>query len=169
MTKIRVSGVPYKVDMPTQISTISSNRISIHDYFMGIADLVAQRGTCIRRKGGCVLINEHNHIIATGYNGPPSGFTHCTDEPCPGALAKSGTNLDKCEAIHAEQNALLQCVYTQNIYACYTTIRPCIHCIKLLLNTSCRVIVFKEDYPHREAVIEMWEYKGGRQFLYIGK
>ena len=78
-------------------------------YFLRMAELVSERGTCARRKVGCVFVNKKNHVIATGYNRNPSGFIHCIDKNCEGAKSKSGTDLDKCEAIHAEQNALLQC------------------------------------------------------------
>jgi dCMP deaminase len=173
MKGVKVSGVPYQVDIEDlghlQGWYNESARINIHDYFMGIASLVSKRATCARRQGGCILVDKNNHVLATGYNGVPSGFDHCIDVPCPGARSKSGKDLDKCEAIHAEQNALLQCSDVQTIYACYTTTRPCIHCIKLLLNTSCRVIVFKEDYPHREMVIDLWQHRGHRQFVHIGE
>ena len=78
-------------------------------YFLKMALLVAQRGTCARRKVGCILVNQKRHVIATGYNGNPAGQKHCIDYPCKGATAKSGRDLELCEAIHAEQNALLQC------------------------------------------------------------
>lgn len=67
---------------------------------------------------------------------------------CPGATAKSGTNLDACGAIHAEQNALLQCRDVYSIDTAYVSTSPCVTCVKLLLNTSCQRIVFAEPYPH---------------------
>ena len=66
-----------------------------------MALLVSERGTCVRRKVGCILVNKKNHVLATGYNGNPSGFSHCLDNPCKGANSTSGKDLDKCEAIHA--------------------------------------------------------------------
>lgn len=162
--KTRVSGVPYEVD----IEVPYTKRISTNEYFMAIAKLVAARGTCIRRKVGCVLVNGHKHIIATGYAGVPSGFDHCVDKPCPGALSTSGTGLDKCQAVHAEQNALLQCSNIFNIEACFTTTSPCIHCIKLLLNTSCKIILYEEKYPGFENVAELWQ-SSGRLILQIGE
>ena len=46
-------------------------------YFLRMAYLVSERGTCARRKVGCVFVNKGNHVIATGYNGAPSGFISC--------------------------------------------------------------------------------------------
>lgn len=135
-------------------------RPQIDVYFSDMARLVSTRGTCHRRKVGCILVDKNNYVIATGYNGRPRGFTHCHGEhKCPGALSPSGTNLDACEAIHAEQNALLQCKDTQAIKAAYVTAFPCITCIKLLLNTSCERIVYAEEYPHSRAK-EMWQEAG---------
>jgi dCMP deaminase len=139
-------------------------RPSADDYFMNLAFHVATRGSCARRKVGCILVDEHRHILATGYNGRPSGFQECLDHPCEGADAPSGTMLNKCQAIHAEANALLQCSDVQKIAYAYVTASPCNECVKLLLNTSCGVIVFGEEYPHNEAK-HMWlsQKRGWRQ------
>lgn len=141
-------------------------RPEIDEYFSMMALLVATRGTCPRRKVGCVLVSKDARVLATGYNGVPSGFKHCIDEPCPGAKYKSGQGLDKCEAIHAEQNALLRAGDVTKIETAYCTTAPCIHCLKLLLNTSCQRIVFSEDYAHSETSRLLWE-KAGRSWEYL--
>lgn len=135
------------------------SRIQIDDYFIEIAKLVARRATCARRQVGCVLVNEQNHILATGYNGVARGQPHCIDTACPGAHCASGTGLHLCQAIHAEQNALLQCRNITEIYAAYVTASPCVQCLRLLLNTSCQVIVFDQEYPHSESK-DLWEADG---------
>lgn len=129
----------------------AKTRPSFDEYFLRIAKLTATRGTCRRRRVGCVLTDDQNVSIATGYNGAFRGARHCIDTPCAGADAASGTSLDLCEAIHAEQNALLRCSNIRAIKTCYTTASPCITCVKLLLNTSCERIVFEEEYPHSDA------------------
>lgn len=119
----------------------------------------AQRSTCIRRHVGCVLTNEKGHILATGFNGVSAGMLHCREVPgarCPGANAKSGEGLDECYAIHAETNALLQCPDVWSIDTAYCTSLPCIHCLKLLLNTSCKRIVYMEGYPN-PAFESLWQ------------
>lgn len=142
-------------------------RPSTDQYFLSMAELVATRGTCIRRRVGCVLVNERNHVIGTGYNGPPSGEPHCIDTPCPGALLPSGTGLDECEALHAEWNALLQCGNVFEIKTAYVTTSPCIICTKLFLNTSCQRIVFREVYPH-SAAQGRWT-RTGREWIHLPK
>lgn len=147
-----------------------------HDtYFMGLVDLVKTRTTCIRRAVGCVLVNGHNHILATGYNGVAMGQPHCNqhdsfDLPefpnaCAGAHAASGVDLHKCEAIHAEQNALLQCKDVFEIETAYVSCSPCITCMKLLLNTSCKRIVCNEFYD--ADAITLWR-NAGREIIVHG-
>jgi dCMP deaminase len=78
---------------------------------------------------------------------------------CSGATAPSGQSLDSCQAIHAEQNAMLQCRDVYAIHTAYVTASPCMTCTKLLLNTGCQRIVFLEEYPHPEAKA-LWESSG---------
>ncbi len=84
---------------------------------------------------------------------------------CSGAKSPSGTNLDGCQAIHAEQNALLQCRDVYSIYTCYVTTSPCMTCTKLLLNTSCKRIIFKVRYSQTEAE-KLWT-SAGREWIEI--
>lgn len=147
-------------------------RPSRDQWAMDMAALTAKRATCLRRQVGAVLLNERGHVLATGYNGVAAGLPHCNEHDpyhetgyphaCSGAHSPSGTNLDGCQAIHAEQNALLQCRDVYSIHTCYVTASPCVTCTKLLLNTSCQRIVFLEEYPHSEAR-KLWE-AAGRQW-----
>lgn len=134
-------------------------RPSIDVYMMGMALMASTRATCSRRSVGCVLINKHNHIIATGYNGVPASMPHCSSQMCPGRSAESGQQLDGCMAIHAEQNALLQVRDAHDITTIYCTTQPCLTCTKLLLNTSCKRIVYLKSYPHSIAE-DLWTSTG---------
>lgn len=142
-------------------------RPDVDRYFMDMSRLVASRSTCVRRSVGCVLVNARNRVLATGYNGPPDGRPHCNEigvntttrigvpkhtaitfpNACPGAaVVQSGMDLDACLAVHAEQNAILQCSDAQTIERAYVTAFPCPSCAKLLLNTSCKEIVYLDPY-----------------------
>jgi dCMP deaminase len=127
------------------------------------------RGTCGRRRVGCVLMNARGEELSTGYNGPPTGRPHCLDtggehdRACAGRMEPSGTNLHLCEAIHAESNALMRCRDIWSIDTCYCTASPCDDCVKLLLGTSCRRIVFAEEYPHAQAR-QRWT-EAGREWV----
>lgn len=140
------------------------SRIPRDFMYLQMAVLISQRATCRRRSVGCVLVDRRGHVLGTGYNGVAAGVEHCIDSPCAGASLSSGTGLDKCEAIHAEANALLQCTNVHDIDTAYCTDSPCVHCVKLLMNTSCRRILFIREYPHVEAKA-LWvrSYVEGRE------
>ena len=76
---------------------------------MKIAFLVAERSTCLRRKVGAVAVKDRR-ILATGYNGAPSGLSHCLDIGCMREKLKvpSGERHELCRALHAEQNIIIQ-------------------------------------------------------------
>lgn len=144
-------------------------RPSTDEWALQLALTTSLRSTCLRRRVGCVLINARGHILSTGYNGVAAGRPHCNEHDifdpvgyphsCKGAHAQSGLDLNSCQAIHAEQNALLQCRDIYDIETCYVTASPCITCTKLLLNTGCKRIVFIEEYPHPEAK-DLWTSAG---------
>jgi len=123
------------------------SRLELDDYFSQLATLVGERSTCRRRKIGCVLVDSNKHIVATGYNGVPSGFTHCLDQPCEGANAPSGVDLDKCLAVHAEVNAFLQLTSEDKLTA-YLPTTPCFSCAKMICNSNVIRVVAQEWYPH---------------------
>ena len=134
-------------------------RPTIDKTFLDVAYVISRRSTCKRRQVGCVLTDFKNRVIATGHNGVAMGQPHCINTPCPGADSISGEALDLCEAIHAEQNALLYCLDPFKILTCYTTTFPCVHCIKMLMNTSCELIVYGELYTHKQAY-KLWDSSG---------
>jgi len=121
-------------------------RLSKDEYFLNIAETVAQRGTCARRKVGCILVNSNNHIVATGYNGVAKTFPHCIDIPCEGTSYPTGEGLDKCEAIHAELNAFLQLRNDDNSLTMYTTTTPCVACAKVICNSNVKRVVSISQY-----------------------
>jgi dCMP deaminase len=124
-------------------------RLGTDTYFLQIATTVAQRSTCPRRQVGCVLVDSKNHIVATGYNGVPSGFIHCIDMFCEGALFARGEGLDVCEAIHAEVNAFLQ-LRSDDVLTAYMTVTPCFTCGKMFANSQVKRIVALEEYYHTQ-------------------
>jgi dCMP deaminase len=128
------------------------SRRSRESYFLQVATVVATQSTCLRRQVGAVLVDDHDHIMATGYNGSPSGLDNCVDlGKCPRDQCQSGENLIKCNAVHAEQNALLQCHDVNKIKCLYVTTSPCLFCVRMLLNTSCKIIIYITEYDHLES------------------
>ena len=134
-----------------------SQRPSWDEYFMTITRQVAERSTCVRAKVGAVIVRDRS-ILATGYNGAPAGLPHCLDVGCLIYTSRtpSGENEENCfRTIHAEINAIAQAakngasIRDADIYITHT---PCIHCVKVLINTGIRRIFYEREY--KRATIE---------------
>ncbi len=115
-------------------------RPDIDEYFLKIASVVAERATCRRHHVGAVAVRD-KHILATGYNGAPSGIHDCLELGClrDELQIPSGTRHEICRGIHAEQNVIIQAslhgVSTQGA-TIYSTHTPCILCAKMLVNAK---------------------------------
>lgn len=121
------------------------------EYFMQIALKVASRSTCLRRKTGAVIVRD-KRILATGYNGAPSGIRHCDEVGClrEELNVPSGERHELCRGLHAEQNAILQAALhgvSLKDSEIYTTHEPCVLCSKMLINVGIKRIYFLEPYP----------------------
>lgn len=132
-----------------------SIRPSWDEYFLEVARLVAKRATCLRRSVGAVLVKD-KRILATGYNGAPTGLAHCLDIGCLREKLgiPSGERHELCRGLHAEQNALIQA----SLYGIspkgstlYATNQPCIICVKMLINAGVEEIVVSGGYPDEMA------------------
>jgi len=118
---------------------------------MTITRQVAERSTCNRAKVGAVIVRDKN-ILATGYNGAPAGMPHCTEMGCLVYQSKTPTGdiEENCfRTIHAEINAIAQAAKNGSSIkdgAIYITHTPCIHCIKVLVNTGIKDIYYESPY-----------------------
>ncbi|MCF6149682.1 MAG: cytidine deaminase [Candidatus Kuenenia sp.] len=126
-------------------------RPSWDEYFLRITKEVARRSTCLRRQVGSVLVLD-KHILATGYNGAPSGLQHCLDIGCLREQLRvpPGERHELCRGLHAEMNALIQAAhYGIKISGAtlYSTTYPCSLCAKMLVNAGIKRIVAISDYP----------------------
>ena len=120
-------------------------------YFLDIAAVVATRATCPRKQVGAVLVDAEHRIIATGYNGAPSGDPHCFDEGC--LIYEDEDHYQHCgRATHAETNAVATARFagqTERLKGatCYTTITPCPGCAYQLEYYGVTTHIWREDYP----------------------
>jgi len=135
---------------------VANTRIHKYECYLGMACVLASRSTCLDRRVGCVITNVNNEVIATGYNGAPRGHVHCIDLGI--CRKEQNNNVNDCPSTHAEINALIQCRVPEQIHTIYTTLSPCVACIRAILNTPCKQIVFLSEHKHKEAK-RMW--KGG--------
>jgi dCMP deaminase len=120
------------------------------EYFMDIAALVSRRSTCLRRDVGAVLVRDRR-LLATGYNGAPSGMRHCLEVGCMREQMKvpSGERHELCRGLHAEQNAIIQAALygvSVNGATLYCTNHPCVICSKMIINAGIVHIVVREYY-----------------------
>lgn len=144
-------------------------RPSWDEYFMGIVDLVKERSTCLRRQVGALIVKD-KRILSTGYNGAPTGCSHCEEVGCLREKLQipSGQRHELCRALHAEQNAIVQAAMHGVSVAgstLYVTHQPCVMCAKMAINAGIKRIVFKGAYPDelslellKEAGIEMTSF-----------
>lgn len=128
-----------------------SERPSWDQYFLTITRQVAERSTCNRAKVGAVIVRDKN-ILASGYNGAPAGLPHCSEVGCLVYQSKTPTGEaeENCyRTIHAEINAIAQAakngvsIRDADIYVTHT---PCIHCLKVLINTGIKRIFYDKEY-----------------------
>lgn len=125
---------------------------------------VASRSTCIRRLVAAIITDKNGHVLSTGYNGVPSGIEHCYLFPCPGAGQESG-NTSLCEAVHAEQNAIIQCTDISRAATMYCSCTPCFVCAKMILNTPISAIFAVEKYNDKRA-LEIMHRRGLQVYVF---
>jgi len=137
---------------------------------MGITRLVATRSTCKRRQVGAILV-KNKRILATGYNGAPSGLPHCLDIGClrEQEHIPSGERHELCRGLHAEQNTIIQAAYYGTSVkgsTIYCTNLPCSICMKMIINAGINKIVYEEGYPdylseiiQKESKIKIQQYQ----------
>ena len=141
-------------------------RLDTDGYFLKIASVVAERSTCRRHHIGAVAVKD-KHILATGYNGAPTGFKDCLELGClrDELNIPSGERHEICRGVHAEQNVIIQATLHgislegSTIYATHT---PCMMCAKMLANAKIKRYVSFGTYDDnvfidlfREAGIEV--------------
>ena len=122
--------------------------------FMQMAYTIAEWSSCFRagRSIGCVIVKD-KRIMTTGYNGAPAGIKTCRDK---GECLRdklgiaSGTRMETCYAVHAEQNAIVQAAklgVSIDGATLYCTHQPCSMCCKMIINSGIKRVIYKEGYP----------------------
>jgi dCMP deaminase len=125
------------------------------EYFLKIASVVAERSTCRRHHVGAVAVKD-KHILATGYNGAPSGFKDCLELGCLRDTMNipSAQNPEICRGVHAEQNVIIQATLhgiSLEGSTIYATHMPCRQCAKMLVNAKIKRYVSFGKYDDSPA------------------
>jgi len=134
------------------------------EYFMSIAQVVASRSNCVKRKVAAIIVKDRR-IISTGYNGTPRGTKNCNEGGCPRCnnLAASGTALEECLCSHGEENAITQSAYhgiSLEGSTIYTTFSPCLMCTKMIINAGIVEVVFNHEYPLAQTSFDLLREAG---------
>ena len=134
------------------------------NYYLDIAETVLERGTCLRRNYGAVIVNN-DRIISTGYTGNPKGEANCCDTGvCLREELKipSGERYELCKSVHAEQNAIIQAdsakmvgatLYLVGINADGSYVnnaQPCDLCKRFIKNAEIERVISRVDKDNFE-------------------
>jgi len=136
------------------------NRVSKENYYLDIAQTVAERSTCLRRKFGAIIV-KNDVIISTGYNGSPRGRANCSDL---GFCYREhlgiprGERYELCRSVHAEANAIIAadkdlmngavlylCCTTPNGGEIFAGTSSCMMCKKLVINAGIEKVIVRDD------------------------
>lgn len=135
----------------------SFQRPTWNEYFLMLAKLAATRSTCLAFPVGAVIV-KNKQVLATGYNGPPSGSEHCTAQGyCyPGLSSCDASKTMPSRAVHAEANAIAQAAKhgIPTIGASiYVTLEPCLSCLKLLISAGIEEIFYETPFNSGESAL----------------
>ncbi len=130
------------------------NRPSWDEYFIKQVEDIALRATCTRRQIGAIITKD-NKIISSGYCGTVRGAEHCTVKGCirDKLGIKSGTQLEICDAVHAEANAIMQADPNNREGATlYVNAYPCKICARLIVNAGIKRVVCSGTFSDKEGL-----------------
>lgn len=151
--------------------------ISWDEYFMAVAKLSSERSKDPNTQVGACIVNEKNRIVATGYNGAPTGFSDDEDMK----WDRNGTMTDTKYAYvcHSELNAILNATTKLDNTRIYVTLFPCNECAKAIIQAGIKEVVYLEDkYKDTEGTkiskkmlltcgVTLREYKGQNKVITI--
>lgn len=156
-------------------------------YYLGIAEAVAARGSCLKKRYGAVIVKDDT-VIATGYVGSPRGCVNCTDiGMCPRLKVQRGTAYDTCVSVHAEMNCIISAsreemlystmyIYGYDLLAKRIVEHPssCPICKRLIINAGIEEVVFADvdgikvegsDVPYGYTVVKVADWVSDRNLI----
>ena len=137
-----------------------SKRVSKINYYLDIAQTVAERSTCLRKNYGAIIV-KNDVIISTGYNGAPRGRKNCSDL---GYCMREklgiprGERYEMCRAVHAEANAIIAAPRAEMLgstlyMACISPktgeieggVCSCAMCKRMVINAGIEKVIVREN------------------------
>lgn len=148
------------------------SRIDKENYYLDIAETVLERGTCIRRNYGAIIV-KNDQIVSTGYVGAPRGRKNCSDlGTCIRAQQNipRGTRYELCRSVHAEANAIIHAPREQMIDATMYLVgkeydtgeyienaNSCAMCKRMIINAGIKRVVIRNSKDRFTAIyVEDW-------------
>ena len=136
------------------------NRRDKNNYYLDIAETVLERGTCLRRNYGSIIVNN-DEIISTGYTGAPRGRKNCIDLGfCTRDIQQipRGTMYEKCRSVHSEANAIISASRKDMIGGTLFLVgknaktgkyvenaNSCMMCKRMIINAGIEAVVIREQ------------------------
>ncbi len=130
------------------------------NYYLDIAETILERGTCLRRNYGAVIV-KNDEIISTGFTGAPRGRKNCCDlKKCMREELKipSGQRYELCRSVHAEQNAIISAsrkdLIDSDLYLVGREVKsndyvknasPCELCKRFIINAGIKRVIIRDD------------------------
>lgn len=148
------------------------DRVTKYNYYLDIAQTVLERGTCLRRNFGAVIV-RNDEIISTGYTGSPRGRKNCCDiNNCirERLSVPRGQRYELCRSVHAEANAIISAsrrdMVDATLYLVGIDVKtgelvqnaaPCAMCKRLIINAGIdRVIIRRSPEEYEIIRVEEW-------------
>lgn len=142
------------------------------NYYLDIAETVLERGTCLRRNYGSIIV-KNDEIISTGYTGAPRGRKNCMDlNSCirEKLNVPRGTHYELCRSVHSEANAIISASRRDMIGATLYLVgkdaktrayvenaNSCSMCKRLIINSGIvKVIIRDSKDKYREINVNSW-------------
>ena len=133
------------------------------NYYLDIAETVIERGTCLRRNYGAIIV-KNDEIISTGYVGAPRGRKNCCDlKFCMREKLNvpRGERYELCRSVHAEQNAIISADRNRMLDSTLFLVgkshdteeyvvnaSPCALCKRMIINAGIKEVIIRDDKEH---------------------
>ncbi|KAJ1342251.1 hypothetical protein BSLG_003174 [Batrachochytrium salamandrivorans] len=167
-----VDTLPALYDLLEKVDLLNPSRLRPNwdTYFMELCHLASRRSNCMKRRVGCIIVNDHR-VIATGYNGTPRGVRNCNEGGCKRCNENSGCGLllDTCLCLHAEENALLEAGRDRIFNADFDC--QCLGCAKKIVQVGVKEVVYSDGYGMDDMTAALF-HAGGitlRQHSILGR
>lgn len=145
------------------------------NYYLDIAETVLERGTCIRRNYGAVIV-KNDQVLSSGYVGAPRGRVNCIDNGfCIREKLgiKRGERYELCRSVHAEANAIIHSTREKMLDSTLYLVgkdaktgeyvkdaSPCSMCKRLIINAGIKSVIIRNDTnKYTKIIVQDWIIK----------